>query len=114
MTPGSRVPAVGGERDVPAPDPIAAAYLELALRLDQRIPGLVDGYYGPAAIKARVDTEQLRAPGRLVADAIELAGRLEPRGRRPRPARMARASRSTRSRRTPGSLPARPSATWTR
>ncbi len=77
MTSGSRLPAVGGERDVPAPDPIAAAYLELALRLDQRTPGLVDGYYGPAEIKARVDTEQLRPPARLVADAIELATRLE-------------------------------------
>ena len=77
MIAGSRVPAVGGERDVPAPDPIATAYLELALRLDQRIPGLVDGYSGPAAIKARIDTEQLRPPERLVADAIELAGRLE-------------------------------------
>ena len=33
------------------------------LRLDQRIPGLVDGYFGPAALKAAVDMEQLRAPG---------------------------------------------------
>jgi hypothetical protein len=77
VTGGSRLPAVGGERDVPAPDPIAVAYLELALRLDQRIPGLVDGYYGPAEVKARVDTEQLRSPGRLVSDATELAARLE-------------------------------------
>jgi hypothetical protein len=76
VNPGLRLPAVGGERDVPAPDPIAAAYLELALRLDQRIPGLVDGYYGPAAIKASVETEQLRPPARLVADATELAARL--------------------------------------
>ena len=27
-----------------------------ALRLDQHIPGLVDGYFGPAELKARVDT----------------------------------------------------------
>jgi len=77
VTRGSRLPAVGGERDVPAPDPIAAAYLELALRLDQRAPGLVDGYFGPAEIKARIETEQLRPPGRLIADATELATRLE-------------------------------------
>ncbi len=58
------VPAVGGTRKVPAPDPIATEYLLLGLRLDQRIPGLVDGYFGPAELKARVDTEQLRAAGR--------------------------------------------------
>lgn len=37
------VPAVGGTRTVPAPDPIAQDYLLLGLRLDQRIRGLVDG-----------------------------------------------------------------------
>ena len=57
-----RTPAVGGEREVPVPDPIARDYLLLALRLDQRIAGLVDGYFGPADLKARVDTEQLRPP----------------------------------------------------
>jgi hypothetical protein len=71
-----RTPAAGGERDVPVPDPLARDYLLLALRLDQRIAGLVDGYYGPADLKARVDTEQLRAPARLVADAVELRARL--------------------------------------
>jgi hypothetical protein len=63
-------------RTVPAPDPIARDYLLLALRLDQHIPGLVDGYYGPADLKARVDTEQLRAPARLREDAAALRGRL--------------------------------------
>lgn len=77
MTDWPRVRAVGGERDVPAPDPIARDYLLLALRLDQRIPGLVDGYYGPADLKAQVDTEQLRRPDRLVADAADLTGRLD-------------------------------------
>jgi hypothetical protein len=71
------VPAVGGERRVPAPDPVAREYLLLALRLDQRIPGLVDGYFGPADLKAQVDTEQLRAPTALVADAAGLLGRLD-------------------------------------
>jgi hypothetical protein len=56
------VPAVGGERLVPAPDPIARDYILLALRLDQHVDGLVDGYFGPAALKGQVETEQLRRP----------------------------------------------------
>jgi len=70
------VPAVGGTRKVPAADPIAEEYLLLGLRLDQRIPGLVDGYFGPADLKARVDMEQLRAPARLREDATLLADRV--------------------------------------
>ena len=77
MTQPIRVPAVGGQRDVPAPDAIARDYLLLALRLDQRIPGLVDGYFGPADLKAQVDLEQLRPPARLVEDAERLADRLD-------------------------------------
>lgn len=70
------VPAVGGVRLVPPPDPIARDYLLLALRLDQRIPGLVDGYFGPAELKAQVDMEQLRTPARLRDDAAALSDRL--------------------------------------
>lgn len=70
------VPAVGGERRVPAPDPIARDYLLLALRLDQHIAGLVDGYFGPADLKAEVETGQLRAPARLADDAGMLIARL--------------------------------------
>ncbi len=70
------IPAVGGARLVPPPDPIARDYLLLALRLDQRIPGLVDGYFGPAELKAQVDLEQLRAPARLRDDAAGLRDRL--------------------------------------
>jgi hypothetical protein len=70
------VPAVGGTRQVPEPDPIAEDYLLLGMRLDQRIPGLVDGYFGPAALKARVDMEQPRAPARLREDALALADRV--------------------------------------
>jgi len=69
------VPAVGGTRQVPAADPIAEEYILLGLRLDQRIPGLVDGYFGPAELKARVDMEQLRSPARLRADARALMER---------------------------------------
>jgi hypothetical protein len=72
-----RVPAVGGTRTVPVPDPVARDYILLGLRLDQHIPGLVDGYFGPADLKALVDMEQLRAPARLRDDAIALRDRLE-------------------------------------
>ena len=71
-----RVPAVGGTRTVPAPDAIARDYILLGLRLDQHIPGLVDGYFGPADLKARVDLEQLRPPARLRDDAQALRDRL--------------------------------------
>ena len=71
------VPAVGGERLVPAPDPIARDYLLLALRMDQHIPGLVDGYFGPADLKAQVDVEALRAPARLRDDALALRARID-------------------------------------
>jgi hypothetical protein len=70
------VPAMGGTRQVPAPDPVARDYLLLALRLDQRIPGLVDGYFGPADLKAQADMEQPRPPTRLREDAVALRGRL--------------------------------------
>ncbi len=68
--------AVGGQRRVPVPDPIARDYLLLALRLDQHAPGVVDGYYGPADLKATVDIEQLRSPADLVDDATTLLERI--------------------------------------
>jgi hypothetical protein len=70
------VPAAGGSRMVATPDPVARDYITLALRLDQHISGLVDGYFGPADLKATVDQEQLRAPARLRDDATALRGRL--------------------------------------
>ncbi len=72
----ARVSAMGGTRSVPPPDPVAHDYLLLALRLDQRIPGLVDGYFGPANLKATVDMEQGRPPARLRDDAVALRDRL--------------------------------------
>ena len=81
MTPAgpsrATVPAMGGTRHVPEPDPIAADYLLLALRLDQHRPGLVDGYFGPADLKARVDLEQLRPPARLREDTQDLRARVD-------------------------------------
>jgi hypothetical protein len=70
-------PALGGESLVPDPDPIAADYLRLALRLDQHLPGFVDGYFGPARLKAEVDLEPLRSPRHLAADAIAVSERLD-------------------------------------
>ena len=70
--PPTSVPALGGTRRIPAPDPIAAAYITLGLRIDQHMPGLVDGYYGPADLKARVDIDQLRSPRRLIDDVAAL------------------------------------------
>lgn len=68
--------AAGGEREIPAPDPIARDYLLLGLRLDQHVPGLVDGYFGPADLKAEVDVGQSRSPARLADDAGSLIDRV--------------------------------------
>ncbi len=68
--------AVGGHRRVPVPDGIARDYLLLALRLDQHIPGFVDGFFGPAELKARADIEELHLPRRLVEDAVDLLERI--------------------------------------
>jgi hypothetical protein len=68
--------AVGGQRLVHVPDPVARDYLLLALRLDQHTPGLVDGFFGPADLKGQVDMEQLRPPQRLAEDASSLLDRL--------------------------------------
>jgi hypothetical protein len=69
--------AVGGQRQVPVPDPIARDYLLLGLRLDQHVPGTVDGYFGPADLKAQVDLEQLVPPARLAEDAAGLLDRVD-------------------------------------
>ena len=70
------VAAMGGTRRVPRPDPLARDYLLLGLRLDQRIPGLVDGFFGPADLKAQVDMEQPPSPARLLEDAQRLRARV--------------------------------------
>lgn len=78
MTPDDRPTtlALGGQRRLPVPDPIARDYLLLALRLDQHVPGLVDGYYGPADLKAQADLESLRPARRLADDASALLDRI--------------------------------------
>jgi hypothetical protein len=72
-----RVPAVGGDRLIPAPDPIARDYLLLALRLDKLLPGLVDEYIGPADIPAQVAAEEPLAAGRLREQASSMLSRLQ-------------------------------------
>jgi hypothetical protein len=76
VTAERRVPAVGGTRTVPEPDPIARDYLLLGLRLDQHVPGLIDTYYGPASLKAQVDIEPKRPPAALRDDAASLRVRV--------------------------------------
>src|SRR4051794_39190638 len=61
---------------VPAPDSVARDYILLALRLDEHIPGLVNGYFGPASLKAEVDMAQTRSAGLLRDDAAVLRARL--------------------------------------
>ena len=76
MTAGATTLAAGGERHVPVPDEVARDYLLLGLRLDQHVPGLVDGYFGPADLKAQVDIESVRSPAALAADAEALLARI--------------------------------------
>jgi hypothetical protein len=49
-------------------------YLRLGLRLGRHVDGLVDSYYGPPDLKQEVDSEPLREPATLVADAGRLLG----------------------------------------
>jgi hypothetical protein len=66
----------GGRRVLRDPDPVARDYLLLALRLDRLVPGTVDGYFGPAALKAQVDGEEPHPPARLAEKAAALRARL--------------------------------------
>jgi len=49
-------------------DATVERYLLLGLRLGRHVDGLVDAYYGPPELKARVDGEELIEPSRLVVD----------------------------------------------
>jgi hypothetical protein len=55
----------------------AHRYLLLGLRLGRHVDGLVDAYFGPPELSARVDAEPLAAPRDLVADADALVAELE-------------------------------------
>ena len=56
---------------------IVDRYLELGLRLGRLLDGLVDAYYGPLAVKERVDNEPAPDPARLAADARALLADLD-------------------------------------
>ncbi len=56
---------------------VAVEYIELGLRLGRHVDGLVDSYYGPAAIKERTDAEDLRDPRSLAEDAARLRESLD-------------------------------------
>jgi hypothetical protein len=55
----------------------AERYLELGLRLGRHVDGLVDSYYGPPTLRARVEAEPLVAPAQLVGDAAALRDSLD-------------------------------------
>jgi hypothetical protein len=54
------------------PNELVRSYLELGLRFGRHVEGLVDAYFGPPELKRRIDTEKLRAPDALAADAARL------------------------------------------
>ena len=81
--PGELVPAVGGTRRCRHRTRSRLTTSSSASGCDQHMPGLVDGYFGPADLKARVDIEQLRSPRRLLDDIASLEERVTARSRRP-------------------------------
>ncbi len=55
-----------------AEEDVVGRYLELGLRLGRHLEGLVDAYYGPPAVAARVGAEPLRPLAALRGDAERL------------------------------------------
>ena len=56
---------------------VVERYLELGLRLGRHVDGFVDAFYGPVALRDRVDAEPVRAPAELAADAGRLVADLD-------------------------------------
>jgi hypothetical protein len=52
-------------------------YIELGLALGRHIDGLVDAYYGPPEIAARISAEPIRIPGQLVSEARALLAAID-------------------------------------
>jgi hypothetical protein len=50
-------------------DPLADRYIQLALRIDRHVDGMVDAYFGPGELADGVRDEPLVEPRQLVADA---------------------------------------------
>jgi hypothetical protein len=53
-------------------DPFGEAYLRLVLEIDRHIPGYIDAYLGPAALKEAVAAGPLRSPDDLLNDLARL------------------------------------------
>jgi len=62
--------------DSPVAD-VVAGYLELGLALGRHVEGLVDAYYGPPELSARIAAEPPRPPAELEARARRLLADLE-------------------------------------
>ncbi|MGI8756132.1 MAG: DUF885 domain-containing protein [Acidimicrobiales bacterium] len=60
-----------------APDEPVGRYMELGLRLGRHLDGMVDAYYGPADLAARVEAEPRRELAALVSDARSLVAALD-------------------------------------
>ena len=58
-------------------DAFVQRYLLLCLRLGKLIPGLVDAYYGPEELSARVDGEEKPDPRALATEGRDLLGELD-------------------------------------
>jgi hypothetical protein len=56
---------------------VTTSYIELGLRLGRHVDGLVDAYYGPPDIAARVQAEEVHEPAALAADARRLIDSLD-------------------------------------
>ena len=56
---------------------VVGRYLELGLRLGRHLDGLVDAYYGPTELPARIDAEPARPLPALVEDARRLVADLD-------------------------------------
>jgi hypothetical protein len=59
------------------PDDPVGRYLEVGLRLGRHLDGMVDAYYGPAMLAARVEGEPLRPLPALVSDVRSLVADLD-------------------------------------
>lgn len=56
---------------------VLTRYLELGLRLDRHVEGIVDAYYGPPAVRDRVAAEPVRPAAALADDARRLVADLD-------------------------------------
>ncbi len=58
-------------------DGLVRRYIELGLALGRHVDGLVDAYYGPPQLAARVEAEPPRPPARLVEELRQLLSALD-------------------------------------